>query len=70
MADSQPLLGNRADDYGSTTAGEDGIIERIPTPLGAEEEEEGGEDIQDGVLRIEAVSRLWTKRGLMIAYLG
>nr|CDP32196.1 Putative siderophore iron transporter [Podospora anserina S mat+] len=71
MADSQPLLGNRADDYGSTTAGEDGIIERTPTPLGAEEEEEeGGEDIQDGVLRIEAVSRLWTKKGLMIAYLG
>ncbi|KAK0674259.1 putative siderophore iron transporter, partial [Cercophora samala] len=68
MADNQPLLGNRAEDeYGSTISSQDGGIERISTPPGTEE---GEEDIQDGVRRIEAVSRLWSKRGLMIAYLG
>ncbi|KAK4179693.1 putative siderophore iron transporter [Triangularia setosa] len=67
MADTQPLLSNRVEgEYGATSSCEGGVVERMPTPPSAEREE----DIQDGVRRIEAVSRLWSKRGLMIAYLG
>ncbi|KAK0732874.1 major facilitator superfamily domain-containing protein [Apiosordaria backusii] len=68
MADTQPLLGNRPveEEYGATRSCEDEVIGRIPTLLSAEEEG----DIQDGVRRIEAVSRTWSKRGLVIAYLG
>ncbi|KAK3985540.1 siderophore iron transporter mirC [Cladorrhinum sp. PSN332] len=55
--------------YGSVI--ETGVNPEIPPPLipaadGADEEP----DLQDGVLRIEAVARTWSKTGLMVAYLG
>lgn len=63
----QPLLVSGRDGsllgYGSVTEVDPNTP--LPTPNPNEEP-----DIQNGVLRIEAVARTWSKTGLLIAYLG
>lgn len=59
-----PLIsrGDEATEYGAVTE----IVSISP----GDDDGSGDEsDVQDGVRRIEAVSRTWTKWGLMIAYL-
>lgn len=58
--------GNRHKQYGATSTS--------MTPAGSDldsdtDTDEGEDEVQDGVRRIKAVSRTWTKWGLVVAYM-
>lgn len=59
-----PLLCGGVDEAPEYRAVTDGI------PIGPASDSDGEPEVQDGVRRIEAVSRAWSKWSLMIAYMG
>lgn len=60
------LLSARPDD---TRDWEYGTVADLPAGSGSGDIDESQLDVQDGVRRIEAVARTWSKWGLIVAYL-
>ncbi|KAK4169369.1 siderophore iron transporter mirC [Cladorrhinum sp. PSN259] len=67
----EPLLVSSSGSQGYGSVIETGVDpETLPTTFNRIDGAADEPDLQDGVLRIEAVSRTWSKTGLIIAYLG
>ncbi|KAL2271434.1 hypothetical protein VTJ83DRAFT_805 [Remersonia thermophila] len=56
-------------DYGTLTAAE-ALSRRSASSVLAGAESDNDSDVQDGVRQIEALARTWSKRALVVAYLG